>query len=540
MQLKNLFAVVAVTTLGACVSQPALLFEGMGEHSRKVSTRDPRAQRYFDQGLALSYGFNHDEAVRSFAEAARIDPDCAMAWWGQAYALGPNINLPLDEEHGEKAYAAIQRALASRNNATAVEQDLIDALATRYENPPPGDRVRLDKAYARAMGELWKKYPQDDDIGFLYADALMNLSPWDQWAKDGTPKPNTLEIVATLERVLQINVNHPGANHMYIHAIEASPNPGKAEAAADRLGRLSPGIGHMVHMPSHIYVQVGRFKDSVECNKKASQLDREYFAKVGTQGIYHTYHAHNNHFVVWSAMFLGRYEEALRGCRDLINDMPPAFRSDPGVAEWLVMDVHVHIRFGRWEAVLQTPCPRQDQPYAVAMWHYARGVAFANTQRIAQARAEAAAFEKVAATVPADQVVFIVPAHDVLRVAREMLAGETAFKAGQHDLAFKHLRAAVVAEDALRYSEPSPWMMPTRHALGALLLEQGQVAEAEMCYRQDLTHYPENGWSLNGLAECLERRNAVAEAAAVRKRFGTAWADATVSIKASCFCRTNE
>lgn len=538
--LKLFVSLSAIALLASCTTPRAQLFDGMGSHSRKVTTSDPLAQRYFNQGLALSYGFNHDEAVRSFEEAARIDPNCAMAWWGQAYALAPNINLPMDAAAGKRAYAAIQEALAHKDKATPKERDLIEALARRFENPPPANRRHLDKAYADAMAALFEKYPEDDDIGVLYADALMNQHPWDYWTKDRQPKrADTHVLVVTLEKVLDLNPDNPGANHFYIHVMEASPEPAKAEAAADRLGKLVPGSGHLVHMPSHIYVQVGRFKDSVKCNTKASNLDREYFARVGTQGIYHTYHAHNNHFIVWSAMFRGRYEEALDACKTLEKDLPESFLSDPGVAEWLVMDVHVHVRFGRWEEALKVPRPREDQPYAIAMWHYGRGVAFANTKRIAEARTEAALFEKQAARVPDGQMVFIVPAKEVLNVAREMLAGETAFKAGDDDVAFEHLRAAVKADDNLRYSEPNPWMMPTRHALGALLLSRGKVAEAEVVYREDQKRYPGNGWSLHGLAECLERRNA-AEAATVRKKFEASWADATVKIKGSCFCREGE
>ena len=540
MQVRNLFVVAVVAAFSSCATERALLFDGMGDHTRKVTTDDTLAQRYFDQGMSLSYGFNHDEAVRSFDEAAKIDPDCAMAYWGKAYAVGPNINLPLDEANGKKAYAAIQEAIARKDKATPVECDLIDALAVRFESPPPADRKHLDKAYADAMRRLFEKYPQDDDIGFLLADALMNKHPWDQWTPDFKPKEDTLEILAMLERVMELNVNHPGANHFYIHAMEASTTPGKAEPAADRLGKLVPGIGHIVHMPAHIYIQVGRYLDSMACNDKASDLDREYFAKTGTQGIYHFYHAHNNHFRVWSAMYQGRYEDALESCEKTLRDLPAPMHTDAGAAEWLVMDMHVHVRFGKWEEALKAKSPRADQPYAVAMWHYARGMAYANTDRIAQARVEAAAFEKVVATVPKEQTVWIIPAHDVLNVAREMLAGETAFHSGQYEGAFAHLRAAVAAEDALRYSEPSPWMMPTRHALGALLLEQGKVAEAEKYYLEDLKTHPGNGWSLHGLAECLDRRNATAEATVVRKKFDKAWANATVKISASCFCRKGD
>jgi len=517
--------------------EPVPLFKGMGAHKRTVSTTSAKAQEYFDQGLALNYGFNHDEAVRSYAEAARIDPDCAMAWWGQAYALGPNYNLPFHEENFRKAYAAIREAVARKGKATPAERDLIDALALRFEKEPHPDRLPLDHAYSEAMAKLWKKYPRDDDIGVLYADSLMVLNPWNLWNKDGSPDKNTPEIVATLERVMEINPNHPGANHLYIHAVEASRNPGRAEAAADRLRGLVPGSGHLVHMPAHIYVQIGRYMDAIECNEEASKRDSEYFARRGTQGIYHFYHVHNDHFLVWSAMFSGRDKDALSRCDIMVRNLPEAFHSEPAAAEFLSTKLHVLIRFGRWEEVLKSPAQRKDQPYAVAMWHYARGVAFANTKRFKEAEQELAKFDVAVKSVPADMSVFLTPGHDVLKVAREMLLGETAFKSGKPELAFTHLRAAVTAEDALRYQEPSPWMMPTRHALGALLMQQDKVSEAEQVYRTDLKRFPKNVWSLQGLTECLERRKA-AEAKDVRRSFERARANATVMIGASCYCRT--
>lgn len=537
MQPTRLLAIAAIAVLASCATHSAILFDGMGDHTRKISTANSLAQRYFNQGLAMCYGFNHDEAVRSYQAVADLDPECAMAYWGQAFALSPNINLPMPDANSELAFAAIQKAMECKAGATAAERDLIDALALRFESPPKKERVHLDQAYADAMAQVWAKHPNDGDVGVLYADALMNLSPWDQWTADFKPTKNTGKILAALERVMELNPNHPGANHLYIHAVESSANPGRAEVAADRLGALIPGIGHIVHMPAHIYIQVGRFADSMACNKKASKLDRDYFARTGTQGTYHFYHAHNNHFRVWSAMYQGRYEDALESCAQTLKDLPAPFHADPGAAEWLVMDLHVHLRFGQWAAVLAAESPSKDQPYAVAMWHYARGMAFANTGKSKAARDEAAAFERVAATVPEDQKVFIVPAHDVLKVAREMLAGESAFHAGDHNKAWEHLNAAVAAEDALHYSEPSPWMMPTRHALGALLLQQGRVASAEAAYRHDLRRHPGNGWSLHGLAECLSRRGATAEAADVRKKFDATWAGATVKINASCFCR---
>jgi tetratricopeptide (TPR) repeat protein len=320
--------------------------------------------------------------------------------------------------------------------------------------------------------------------------------------------------------------------------MEASLDAGRAEAAADRLLDLSPGIGHMVHMPAHIYMRIGRYDDSVACNVKAAQIDREYFKARGLEGIYHFYHLHNHHFLIWSAMFQGRYEDALKQCDLLMEDMPVEFRDHPGMADWFVTKLHVHIRFGRWEEAISAPKPPATQPYAIALWHYARGIGFANTGRFDEADAERRAFEAEAAKVPADQMVHVVPAPAVLEVARRMLAGEIAFKRGETEAAFEQLRAAVEAEDNLRYTEPNPWMMPSRHALAALLLQDGRVEEAERHYRDDLRRYPKNGWSLHGLAECQERRGADDEAATTRAAFEEAWSKATVTIDASCFCRT--
>jgi tetratricopeptide (TPR) repeat protein len=536
--LVTALSFVAVVACAAPQKSRALVIAGTGTYSHAVTAKDPQAQRWFDQGLMLAYGFNHDEAVRSFEMAASLDPDCAMAYWGQAYALGPNINMPADEARSTAAWEAIQQARAHTAGATPLERDLIAALATRYAMPVPADRKALDQAYANAMAALWRKYPADPDVGFLYADALINLAPWDQWTPDFQPKANTEELLAVLDRVMELDLHHPGANHYYIHALEASGDPGRAEAAADRLAALTPGLGHMVHMPAHIYVQVGRYADSIRANEAGSKLDREYFARAGQQGAYHFYHAHNNHFRVWTAMYMGNYEDALAACRQTLIDLPDALEADPGTAEWLVMDVHVHLRFGNWQAVLDAPSPRADQPYAVAMWHYARGIALANQGRIDAAKAEAKKFEEQVAKVPVDQMVFIISALDVTKVAREMLAGEIAYKAGDVEGAFAHLRQAVANEDALRYSEPSPWLMPTRHSLGALLLDQGRVAEAEKIYREDLRKHNGNVWSLHGLTECLERRGAdAAEVKDLRAQLAKAEANSTVPVRASCYCR---
>lgn len=536
--------VLLAASLASCASladEPALLHEGWGTHHFEITTDDEVARTFFDQGLALCYGFNHEEALRSFEEVARRDPGCAMAYWGQAYALGPNMNSDVDEERARKAAKAIARAMALRGNASERESDLIEALATRLARPEWEDREVVNGAYAGALRTLWAKYPDDPDVGFLYADALVNETPWELWTADFQPTRNTTEVIAVLDRVLELDVNHPGANHFYIHAWEPSGQAHRAEAAADRLGALTPGLGHMVHMPSHVYIQVGRYADSVRVNEEGARLDREYFARAGQRRIYPLYQAHNTHFRVWAALYIGDYEEALEACRVLLEDLPDAYESRPVAALWLVMDQTVHLRFGRWQAVLDVPAPRADQPFAGALWHQARAVALANTGRIAEARAEAEAFETLANQFPADaETEFFEDASIVLEIAREMMAGETEYKAGNVDVGLEHLRAAVAAEDRLKYSEPSPWLVPTRHSLGALLLEQGRVDEAEPLYRHDLERHAGNLWSLLGLSECLERSGRTAEAAEVNAQLEEVRRLATVDVRASCYCRTVE
>ncbi len=533
----------SLAVLASCANlerQPALLMEGTGSHSLPVTTRVPKAQIYFDQGLILAYGFNHDESVRSFAEAARLDPACAMAWWGQAYSLGPNMNAGMDEKRAQKASAAIRRALALAKGASELEQDLIRALAVRLEAPVHEDRAVIEAAYSGAMRALWRNYSDNADVGFLYADALIGETPWELWSPEFEPNFNTREALAVLERVLELDPDHPGANHFTIHAWEASGEPQRAEAAADRLGGITPGLGHMVHMPSHIYVQVGRYADAVRCNEAGARLDREYFQRAGPQGNYYGYQAHNSHFRIWSAMYMGAYEEALDACRILLEDLPDEMKAGPEASSWVGVEQTVHLRFGNWQAALDAPCPRQEQPYAIALWHYARGLAFANLKRFSEAHAEAALFEEVAGALPNENMEFFDASQQVMNIAREMLAGEIAYLSGNPELGFEHLRLSVAAEDALHYSEPSPWMVPTRHALGALLLEQGQVAEAEVVYRADLDRHPGNVWSLQGLTECLERTGQEEAAALVRAQFAAACAQASVEVRASCYCRSQD
>jgi len=541
MNISRLSSAILLAVCTACVSvEPALLFEGTGDHHFEVTTAVPEAQAYFDQGLVLAYGFNFDESQRSFKEAARLDPDCAMAWWGLAYALGPNYNSPLDPDRAALAADAIAEAMDRRDGATERERDLIEAMNVRLGVAvPEGERDLIDGAYAGAMRTLWNKYPEDGDVGFLYADALFNETPWELWSADFEPNVNTHEAIAALERVLELNIHHPGANHFTIHAWEPSGEAWRAEAAADRLGDITPGLGHLVHMPSHIYIQVGRYDDSVRCNDEGARLDREYFESVGTQGEYHGYQAHNTHFRVWSAMYMGAYEEALEACQVLLDDLPDEMEAQPWSGQWIGMDQTVHLRFGNWEAALEIPRPADVQPFSIALWHYGRGLSFANLGRFDEARAEAEALDSAAEALPNFDPEFFEEIQRVMTVAKQMLAGEIAYLSGDHETGYEHLRKAVEAEDSLRYSEPSPWMVPTRHSLGALLLEQGHLAEAEALYRQDLKKHAGNIWSLQGLTECLERSGQTAEATELRGQFEAARAQATVDVQTSCYCRTS-
>ena len=546
MKIRILAVVPCVLSFAACTAGPQatpVLHDGLGDSRRVVSTRSAEAQRYFDQGLVLCWAFNHDEAVRAFEEAARLDPGCAMAWWGVAFALGPNINLPLtDESVSLRAHRAAQMALTLSATATPVERALIEAMSLRYTDPVPADRSALDLAYAEAMREVRRAHPGDTEVGVLFADSLMLLSRrWRQWPVDGDRGPYTDEIVATLQKVLAADPEHPGVNHFYIHAVEASSRPDRALAAADRLTTSVPAAGHLVHMPSHIYIRLGKYKEAVETNRGAVTADDGFFSTAGSQGIYHYYRAHNAHFLVWAAMFLGAREEALSAARAMAGKLPmDQLDSLPrSIESYLFIPVHVMMRFGMWEEILAEPMPQERFPIARALSHHARAVAYANTERLDRAMVEQEAFEQVSETIPPDEVVRGANVGVLIDIARYMMRGEVLFKQGKLAEAFAALRRAVEVEDTLPYSEPPGWMQPIRHALGALLLEAGELEEAEAVYRKDLEQHAENGWSLHGLAECLRRTGRTQEAEDVERRFQAAWAHADIQIDASCFCRVS-
>ncbi len=518
---------------------PAPRFEGLGAHTRAVSTRSPEAQHYFDQGLVWAYAFNHDEAIRSFRTAAQHDPELAMAWWGVALCNGPHINFPaMEPAQSRDAWEALQAAQQHAGSASPVEQELIAALAARYSNPAPADRRPLDEAYAAAMKQVWQRHPDDADIGTLYAESLMDLQPWDLWTKDGQPKGNTPEILAVLDRALALDPDNPGANHLYIHALEASPHPERANVAADRLRRGVPISGHLVHMPSHIDVQCGRWALAADQNEQAIESHRRYREISPRQNFYRVYMAHNHHFLAFAAMMEGRSAVAEQAAREMVAGVPRQFIEEHG--PWIdpLMSVVLDTlkRFGRWDEVLKEPRPPRELPITTAMWYFTRGVAFAAKGDVPAAEREQREFREAVRAVPADAMMAINPAHHVLSIADHMLAGEIAYARGELDASVAELKRAIALEDDLKYMEPPEWIQPVRHTLGAVLVSAGRYEEAERVYREDLAHWPENGWSLHGLARCLEAQGKAADAAQVAARFAATWARADVQIESSCLC----
>lgn len=518
------------------------LLNTLGSHSHKVTTASPEAQRYFDQGLRFVYGFNHGGAIRSFQEAVRLDPRCAMAHWGIALASGPHINFPMvPPPAAALAWQELQLAQQAAATATPVEQALIAALAKRYANPQPEDRGPLDQAYADAMRGVWKKFPQDADVGALFAEAMMDLRPWDQWTLAGVPQPGTEEILATLDAVLRLDLQHPFANHLYIHAVEASPHPARARAAADRLLTLQPGLAHNVHMPSHIYVRIGRWQDAIDANLKAVAADQAYREIAGpAKGFLPVYVAHNEHMLAYAAMMTGQSKLALTHIRALVAGLSLEFMAEFGfIAEtWLAMPLEVMVRFGRWEDILAEPEHPAAQPFTHAFQHAARGIAFAAKGDPASARKEQVLYVAAAKNVTPDMMAAgNNTCQAVLAIVTPMLEGEILVREDKVDEGVAQLRAAVLAEDQLRYDEPPGWLIPVRHSLGATLMAHDRYAEAEEIYRADLAHLPGNGWSLFGLSEALMRQHKAAEAAIVRAQFTRAWSKADLTIASSCLCQ---
>jgi tetratricopeptide (TPR) repeat protein len=538
--------ICALFTFVFCASSNSSepLYEGLGDYSRKITTENAKTRCYFDQGLALVHGFNHRGAIRSFQEAARLGPQCAMAHWGVALAAGPHINYALvPPPMAELAWKELTLAKQYASNASEVERALIEALSKRYAYPQPKDRTSLDQAYADGMREVWKKFPNDVDVGALFAEAMMDLRPWNQWTVEGQPSPGTEEIIATLDAVLKLNPRHPFANHLYIHAVEASPHPERADLAAERLRDLQPGLAHNVHMPSHIDIRRGRWHEAIAQNAKAVEADKRHRKATGDRplGLFHMYAAHNQHMLAYAALMTGQSKLAMRYVREMMKDLPSEFVKENAalVESFGAVPMEVMVRFGKWNDILAEPDNYPDyMPFTRALHHGARAIAFAAKSDTENARKEQAIFRKLAQQVPKETAVSNNTADSIVALANHMIEGELLIAEGKLDSGLDELRAALALEDALKYDEPPSWMIPLRHSIGANLMAAGRFEEAEQVYRDDLKRLPDNGWSLFGLSEVLAaQQKSGAELEATRGRFKKVWAKADVKITSSCLCR---
>ncbi len=511
------------------------LYDDLGDHHVPITTDVSTAQDYFDQGMRLYYAFNHAEAVRAFKEAQRLDVDCAMCWWGEAIAWGPNINLPMDEPSALAAYAAVHGALDRREHASTHERALIDALALRYLAKPPMERTSLDQAYSDAMAGVAARYPENQEVAVLYAESLMDLRPWDYWAEDGSPNPGIADALASLESVIAVNEKHPGACHFFIHAVEKL-YPERAIECAERLAKLMPGAGHLVHMPGHIYIRVGRYLDAVEANKHAIHADETYIQDQNpAMGMYTAgYYPHNYDFMAFATMMIGNSKDSIEAAETVSRLSPAELFGAPGMdflQHWSIRPLLVRVRFARWDELLSTAAPPESQPHARAIWHYARGCAFAARQDQEAAAAELVKLRSIASSPELDDMhMEFNRSVDLVAVAESVLAGWVDAASGNMESAADHLYEAVRLEDDLKYGEPPEWTMPTRQDLGDILLLADRYGDAERAFREDLHNFPKNGWSLHGLASSLRAQGKADEAAVVDTELEQAWANADVSV----------
>ena len=533
-------ALVALGQSGSAPADTVPLYGGLGDHHRDITTSTPAVQAYFDQGLRLYYAFNHAEAIRAFREAQRLDSLCAMCFWGEALAWGPNINAAMDSAGGVAAHVASMRALAVRSHGSEVERALIGALALRYAPPAhvTAARAALDSAYATAMAEVARTYPGDQDVAVLYSESLMDLRPWNYWTRDGALQPGMANAISRLERVMESNPKHPGACHFYIHAVEAA-HPERALPCAERLAALMPGAGHIVHMPGHIYVRVGRYADAVKANEHAVHADESYIRdqRPGV-GVYTAgYYPHNYDFLAFAAAMAGRATEAVGAADRQASIVPTEMLRVPGMAflqSHITRHMQLRVRFARWNEILRAPSPPEDLPHAVAMWHYARGRALVATGKIREADVELArVHDAVADPRLAGVKLEFNESPTILSIAEQVLAGDIAYARGERDAAIRHLRAAAEIEDGLAYGEPPDWTVPVRHDLGAALLAAGRAAEAERAYREDLRRFPGNGWSLLGLSQALRAQGRSSESDRAFAEFRRAWSASDVEIASS-------
>ncbi len=519
--------------------QMAPLMENLGKYGMKVSTGNTRAQKFFNQGINLYYGFNHFEAYRSFKEVARLDPDCAMAYWGQALSLGPNINLPMDPADTETVYKALQKAIALMDKASPKEQALIRALSKRYTAEALEDRKPLDEAYAEAMEVVADKFSDDLDVKTLYAEALMDLHPWDYW-KDGKPQPWTSKPIEIIDAVISKHADHPGANHLNIHILEASPDPDRAVASADRLRDLVPGAGHLVHMPSHIYIRVGRYLEGVEANERAVKTDEEYIAQCQVQSVYPLfYYPHNYHFLLACAQMAGLSEKSKKAAEALKENIPVEMMNVPDLVtlqHWYSMPWYNLVRFGKWDEMLKVTQPVDSFKYVKSVWHYTRGMAFARTHKLTEAKQELASLNQLVTDPFMEMTIAGFNSfRNVLTIGQYVLEAEIEAQQKNYDKAVRLLTAAIEIEDNLLYQEPPDWYLPVRQTLGSILLEAKKPALAEQRFREDLKQYRNNGWSLFGLYQSLEAQGKKSEAIDVKKEFEKAFAKADIKLTAARF-----
>lgn len=547
MKTTKVIALMAVLFLTVSPNAPAQndasrapLFEGLGDHHHPITTDSELAQRYFDQGLVLAFGFNHPEAHRSFLQAAELDPDAAMAWWGAAWVLGPNINTAMNPENATKVWELLQKAQAAARDVSAREQAYVTALANRYGPEPMEDRSSRDEAFAKAMGQVAADYPDDLDAQVIHAESLMNLTPWDYWQENGEPKAQTVTVLNTLNSVLQRKPEHPHANHLLIHTVEAG-DPARGLDAARRLEDLVPPAGHLVHMPAHIYIRVGRYHKATQANLDAIEADQNYLEQVDPQSVYRLgYVPHNYHFGWSTATLEGRSKLAIRLAQEMagmVDTETMRLRPLTTLQHYWITPVYAYVRFGKWDRILNLEEPAEDLVYPRAVYHYARGIAYARQGNHKTARAELARLDQLRADPRLKWVTVwdINKSRHILEIASHSLAGEIAATEGEFDVAIDRLEQAVEREDALNYDEPPSWHYPTRQALGAVLLKAGQPGRAEQVYRQDLQEFPDNGWSLFGLMKALRQQGNGYEAEEVQRRFQDAWQHADVVLTDSRF-----
>ncbi len=513
------------------------LFENLGDLNYTISTKEEMAQTFFNQGLKLTYAFNHAEAHRSFMEASRIDPNAAMTYWGQAYVLGPNINdpLPLDERK-EKYNEALAKAKKFASKSTPKEQALIEALSHRYSENLTTDVATLNKAYMNAMTKVAQQFPEDADIQVLFAASVMNTVPWNYWDVNGNPSPNIAEAKSALEKAMKINPDHPGAHHYYIHMVEL-PKPDLAVASADKLGGLMPAAGHIVHMPSHIYIRVGRYLDAVKVNQAAILADEDYISQCYSQGMYPLgYYPHNIHFLWSAATLLGDSELAIDAAKKTAEKVPVGELIElPFLQNFASVPLLAYVRFGKWNQILTTPSPNGKIKHLKLIWHYARGIAFVRKNNAKEAKEELEAIQEMMKDPALKELIAagFDPSTSIAKVAYEVVAGELAVLEKDFSKAIEHFENAVVAEDKLMYTEPAAWYIPTRQNLGAVLLRAKKYEEAEKVYKEDLAVLRQNGWSLMGLYQSLKAQGKSNEAMTIKKEFDKAWQHADITIDTS-------